>query len=46
MSKQCYGSQSPNIYIEDEVFEEDYIIQIYICNCYGVSGTKFEYYEE
>jgi hypothetical protein len=46
MSKQCYGSQSPNIYIEDEVFEEDYIIQIYICNCCGVSGTKFEYYEK
>ncbi len=46
MSKQCYGCKSPNIYIEDEVFEEDYIIQVYICDSCGESGTKFEHYEE
>ena len=34
------------IYIEDEVFEEDYILQLYICEGCGVSNTRFEYYEE
>ena len=46
MSKNCYGCQSTNIYIEEEVFEEDYILQLYICEGCGVSNTRFEYYEE
>ncbi len=46
MSKNCNGCQSTNIYIEEEVFEEDYVLQLYICEGCGVSNTRFEYYEE
>lgn len=46
MSKKCNGCHSTNIYIEEEVFEEDYIIQLYICESCGVSSTRVEYYEE
>lgn len=46
MSKKCNGCQSPNIYIEQEVFEDDYILQLYICDSCKVSNTRFEYYEE
>lgn len=46
MSKQCYGCQSTNIYIEEEVFDDDYIIQLYICDSCGVSNTRFEYYDD
>lgn len=46
MSKNCYGCQSTNIYIEEEVFEEDYILQFYICEGCGVSNSRFEFYEE
>jgi protein-arginine kinase activator protein McsA len=46
MSKKCYGCHSTKIYIEDEVFEEDYILQLYICDSCGVSNTRFEYYDD
>ncbi|AZV41827.1 hypothetical protein [Peribacillus asahii] len=46
MSKKCYGCDSTNIYIEEEVFEEDYIIQLYICDNCEVSGTRLEYYTD
>ena len=46
MSKTCSGCQSENIYIEQEAFDEEYSVQLYVCESCGGSGTKLDYYEE